>query len=455
LAQSFQNRIGKIAPMNIRKLFILLIFPMGILSTQAQEFPPPPIPEVIAFSDTGIKVKDFINHHGEWVVIAQNNTAYYYGHSNENIISLDTYVWKYKLSASGFVGKVWFDNEHVYFGNAKSVERVGKYNGSMIDELPFENINSAPFYDGKNLHFIAPYKGKMSQICYRPGKKKGKILWTAQTYKNFTTPVYSERFIITRDSTNFPITLSYEKGEVMLPEKYENACPFPSWVDMFNIHGNDPSDSFFYYNGYIYAISPYYGILRRFEPKNYPIPLVSVDMNKLTKKGPFNFSQHSLGSMIYTREGIHFITNEEMDSLQKTQRKGPFGEYMPSIPISKYEYYKIKSTTILGNFGRFADSRFIGTAEDNRYFVFEGGGQLIGVSPQIARTYNFPNLGAPIKTASTHPNYLYYYQEGMPYLYRIKLQRIYTQEEIEAMQPSPEILEMLRQREAEIDAKSK
>ena len=418
---------------HLPSLLVFLI--VTIFSTSAQES--------IQFSDTTLKVAKFFNHHGEWVIITKNNKAFYYDKTSKDMTNLDGFKWKYTLSASDFNGKVWFDNEHIYFGNKSNVERVSKADGTLVGPLPFENVNSQPFFDGKYIHLIADYKGKYSQICFEPKKKK--VVWAEKTSKDFTSPVYSERFIITRDSTGFPITLSYDKGKVMYPEMYEGSCPF-SWIDLFNMYGNDLSDSVFYYNGHVYAVNFYLGFIRQYEPKNYPVPLVTVDMNKFTKRAPFKYIIKPEGSMFYTHQGVQFVSNQELDSLKKIKRMGAMGAPMPTIPISQPHYYKIKSTTQMGDFLDFGRSEFI-MFLDNRYYVFEDNAQMIGVSPVGARTYNFPKLYYPIDVYSVQGDIVFYSSEGIPYLLKIKVERIMTDEELKLLEPSPEILKMMQERE--------
>lgn len=427
---------------HFNKILSLLLISCLTLSTNAQD--------VIKFSDSNLVVKQFFNNNGEWVIITNNNKAFYYDDKDKKeITNLDGYNWKYTLSSSQFNDRVWFDKDNVYFGNQNNIERVSKKDGVLIDELPFANVNSAPYSDGKHIYLIAEYKGKPSQICYYIKRKK--TVWAATVPAGFNTPIYTERFIITRDETGFPITLDYEKGKPKLPSIYEGSCPFNSWVDMFNMHHNDLSDSFFYYDGYIYAVNFHYGFFSKYEPNNYPVPLVTVDMNKFTKREPFSYAKTPDGSLFYSRQGIQFVSDKELDSLNKTQRKGPMGTFMLSIPLSKPQYYKVKSTTILGNFEDFLSSRYIAFLE-NRYIVFEQNKQMIGVSPKGARTYNFPKLFYPIDKYCLFDNVLIYSTPTLPYLIKMKIERVFTQEEIEAMQPSPELLEMMQKMQDEQNA---
>lgn len=403
--------------------------------------------DLIKFSDPELLVDNFFIQDSAWVITTKNKRAFYYeAKDKKDISNLDGYTWKYTLSDSKFAGKVWLDKDNVYFVNINNVERVNKKDGALIDELPFANIDNAPYSDGKHVYLIADYKGKRSQICYYLKKKK--IVWAVPIHTDFANPVYTQRFIITRDETGFPITLSYDKGKPMLPEKYEGGCPFNSWVDMFNMNHNDLSDSFFYYDGYVYAVNYYLGFLRKFEPNNYPIPLVSVDMNKFTKRESFSYAKLPNGSLFYSRQGIQFVSEKELDSLNKTQRKGPMGTFQLSIPYSKPQYYKIKQTTLLGNFLDFESSKFIAFLE-NRYIVFEQNGQMIGISPIGARTYNFPNLGYPIDKFSLFGNVIFYSSPNTSALIKAKIERVYTEEEIKAMQPPQEIIDMFEKMQQE------
>lgn len=424
---------------HLKKIVLLSIIASLFSFIQAQE--------LIRFSDPELLVSDFFPHDSAWIITTQNKRAFYYeAKDKKDLTNLDGYTWKYTLSDSRFNGKVWFDNENVYFGNTNNTERVNRKNGTLIDELPFANIDNAPYSDGKHVYLIADYKGKRSQICYYLKRKK--VVWAVPTSKDFSTPIYTQRFIITRDETGFPITLSYNKGKPMLPEKYEGGCPFNSWVDMFNMNNNDLSDSFFYYDGYVYAVNFYLGFLRKFEPNNYPIPLVSVDMNKFTKRESFSYAKIPSGSLFYSRQGIQFVSETELDSLNKTQRKGPMGTFQLSIPLSKPQYYKVKQTTLLGNFLDFETSNFIAFLE-NRYIVFEQNGQMIGVSPVGARTYNFPNLGYPIDKFSLFDDIIFYSSANTSALIKAKIERVFTEEEIKAMQPPQEILDMIQKMQEE------
>ncbi|MCO6494984.1 MAG: hypothetical protein J5I91_04805 [Bacteroidetes bacterium] len=424
---------------HLKKIVLLSIIASLFSFIQAQE--------LIRFSDPELLVSDFFPHDSAWIITTQNKRAFYYeAKDKKDLTNLDGYTWKYTLSDSRFNGKVWFDNENVYFGNTNNTERVNRKNGTLIDELPFANIDNAPYSDGKHVYLIADYKGKRSQICYYLKRKK--VVWAVPTSKDFSTPIYTQRFIITRDETGFPITLSYDKGKPMLPEKYEGGCPFNSWVDMFNMNNNDLSDSFFYYDGYVYAVNFYLGFLRKFEPNNYPIPLVSVDMNKFTKRESFSYAKIPSGSLFYSRQGIQFVSETELDSLNKTQRKGPMGTFQLSIPLSKPQYYKVKQTTLLGNFLDFETSNFIAFLE-NRYIVFEQNGQMIGVSPVGARTYNFPNLGYPIDKFSLFDDIIFYSSANTSALIKAKIERVFTEEEIKAMQPPQEILDMIQKMQEE------
>lgn len=447
----FSVKNCKLATMKHKIIYLLPLLWLGsFLSLSAQENDPD-VGKIsfITFSDTTNKVKTFFNKGGEWMVLTTNNELFYYGFINEQFGSLDDAVWHYSIPQDskneGF--NLYTDRDYVYLVSDSEVEVILKSEGSSAYTLRYDNVSSKPYFDGKFFYFMGVYKGDYGQICVE-AKKRPKHKWFYKSIKQFNAPIYTERFIITRDSFNFPITLDYAKGTEALPQKYEGRCPFPSWVDMFNVYGNDPSDSFFYDGNYVYAVNFPLGFIRKYEPNEYPASLLSVDMNKFTRRSSFKYARHSTGHLLYNNQGFQNVSNEEIDSLRKTLRPGPMGAPMPAIPYSNPQYYKVKSTTKMGEFKDFGRANFLGLL-GYQFLVFEDGGQLIGVSPVNGRTYNFPDLKYPFLQYTLIGDVVYYTSPNYDVMFRSKIGRIFTDEEKELLKPPPEYYERLKQMQEE------
>lgn len=437
--------------MKYQRIFLIsFLWLSSSLSLSAQENDPDVGKiDFISFSDTANKVSRFFHEEGAWWVLTTQNDLFYYGYINSQFSSLDDAVWKYSLGSDAKTEnyKLFADKDYVYWVTASEVEVIQKSDGTNAYTLRYENVKSKPYFDGKFFHFMGDYKGAYGQICVE-AKKRPKHKWFYKSVQQFNSPIYTERFIITRDSFNFPITLDYTRGQEALPQKYEGACPFPSWVDMFNVYGNDPSDSFFYDGSYVYAVNFPLGFIRKYDPNEYPASILSVDMNKFTRRSPFNYARHSTGHLLYNNQGFQNVTHEEMDSLKKTLRPGPMGAPMPAIPYSTPQFYKVKSTTKMGNFKDFGRAHFIGLL-DYQYLVFEDGGQLIGVSPVNGRTYNFPDLKYAFGQYTLLGDVVYYTSPNYDVMFRSKIGRIFSDEEKELLKPPPEYYERLKQMQEE------
>lgn len=399
----------------------------------------------IGFSDTLLKVKSFYPLESEWVILTTNNRAFYYAKPQAESVNLDSFQWSYTVKAADFNGSVWTDSAFVYFGYNNYVDRVNKADGKLLEKLPFQGVCAAPYFNGTHFFLGAKVKGKYMQLCVVP--KKMKVLWSFPIDEDFCDPIYTSHAIITRDTTGHPITIDYAKGKVTVPPVFVDKFPFRTWSEMFVLHGNEPSDSLFMYNGWLYAMNPYTGYLKRFKPENYPVADLRIDMSRFASKAPFVFSMHPEGALYHSHQGIHLLVNEELDSLQRIPRKDGNGAKMVVVPLSQSHFYKIKGTTQMGNFNDFGTAKFI-TILENRYIVFEQNGQMIGVSTVGARTFNFPKLSFSIQDFALFEDVIFFAAKGVPFLLRAKIERIMTEEELKQLEPSPEIKEMLRQLEA-------
>jgi hypothetical protein len=114
---------------------------------------------------------------------------------------------------------------------------------------------------------------------------------------------------------------------------------------------------------------------------------------------------------------------------------------MPVNPLRKPDYYKIKSTTEIGTFEDFGSAKFIGLIH-NQIMVFAQNDQLIGVSPKMGRTYNFPRIYFPIDKFWRQGNIMYFSSESYGAgLIRVEMNRVWTEEELEQLKPPKEVMD--------------
>jgi hypothetical protein len=402
--------------------------------------------EYLSFSDTQHKFKEWVNHHGEWIILTKKNHAFYYGQSHAGISSLDDYLWDMPLSAD-FTGPIWFDRDHIFFKFKDRLMQVHKKNAAEMTTYKISDIEGSPHFNGTHLFYVGTIKGQRGQICYIPKKKKA--AWIFPLEPTYTPTIYTSDFMICRDPSGLPLTIDYEKGKPVYPAKYQNDNPFSSWLELYTSFGNDPYDSLFFRDDKIYAFNRYFGYLRMYHPNLYPETAVTVDMNGFTKKNSdFNYTYGKYGHMFHTHQGFQLVTHLELDSLSRFTRPAHLSPHLPLNPISKPQYYKVKSTTKMGEFSDFGRSQFLG-ALGHDYLVFEDEGQMIGVSPYNGRTYNFPQTPSAITHFTLHENTLFFTVEHIPALIKMEVDRVMSDEELKQLEPPKEYFEMLEKMQKE------
>jgi acetoacetate decarboxylase len=327
----------------------------------------------------------------------------------------------------------------VYFQNKNAVEIIDKQTGKLIDEIQYKGITSAPYYKDDMAYFMGIHENENALISYHTKKKK--VNWAFPAPHDFNTPVYTSRYIFTRDSFDTPVTVSYDEAKPVYPAMYEQSCPFNTWNDMFFSNGNDYDDSVFYLNGFIYAVNYETGFLRKYLPTQYPVPVVSVTLNNFSQEMDFTYAFDKEVHVFYNHFGFQLITEKDIDSLKKIKPKKALLTPMPVDPLRKHDFFKIKSTTDMGSFNDFGSSKFIGIV-DNQYMVFSQNDQLIGVSPKMGRTFNFPKTYFPVDKFWTQGNILYFYSESYNAgLVRVEMNRIWTKVELDQLKPPKEALD--------------
>lgn len=395
--------------------------------------------DYLNFADTAFRIKSFHPFESSWIVVDTNYNAYYYDNPDSNVYSLNKFQWKKALSAKEFDNKIWVDNQFVYFQNKNAIERVDKQTGKSLDVLSFKGISSQPFYKNEFAYFMGFHNDENSLICYNTKKKK--VVWASPAPHHFNTPVFTSRSILTRDSFDTPVAVSYENAELVYPAIYEQSCPFKNWNDMFFGNGNDFHDSFFYLNGFIYSVNFEMGFLRKYYPTQYPVPIVSVDINQFRQEINFNYAYDNNVHFFYNNYGFQIVTETDLDSLKNIKYKSNFGTPMPVNPLRKPDFFKIKSTTETGNFNDFGSAKLIGLVH-NQYMVFAHNDQLIGVNPKMGRTYNFPRIYFPIDKYWVQGNVMYFSSESYGVgILRVEMNRVWTEEELEQLKPPQEVMD--------------
>jgi len=400
--------------------------------------------ESISYSDTSLRIVSISTYENSWVILSSKDTISFYPNVYELGDNLNKYTWQIPINKKEFSNKIWLDKDNVYTANKKNVEIFKNSNGEKTATIPFANVVSKPELKNNYYYFTAIVKGKYTLVCYNPKKKKA--VWNFPVLEGTNSLIFTEDFIITKDSTNFPIALKYVNGKNTFPRKLEKGNnPYTVWNEMFSVHGNDPYDELFEANGKLYAINYYNGFLAEYDKEEYPIPNFRLDLNAFTQKNEFKLNTTTMGLVLFNNQGFQYLRYTELDSLRKMAKTDGFGIRILMVPFSKSQYFKIKSTTIMGNFSDFASAQVLDIL-DNKILLFENNGQVIGINPINGRTYNFQNIyESPSRYSIVNGNMVYYgFNERN--LLKVKLERILTDEEKEQLLPPVEYREMFQQK---------
>lgn len=398
--------------------------------------------ESIFHSDTSFRIVSICKHENSWAIHNSNDSISYYSNVFDLGNNLNKYSWQIPINKKEFANKFWIDKDNLYTANKKNIEIFKTATGEKIATLDYANVVSKPEIKNNLYYFTTIVKGKYTLVCVNPKKKKA--VWSFPVLEGTNALIFTEDFIITKDSTNFPIALKYENGKNAYPRKLEKGNnPFTVWHEMFTAHGNDPYDELFEANGKLYAINYYNGFLAEYDKEEYPIPNIRLDMNAFTQKNEFKLNTTSMGLILFNNQGFQYLRYTELDSLRKMAKTDAFGIRTLMVPFSKSQYFKIKSTTIMGNFADFASAQVLDIL-DNKILLFENNGQVIGINPVNGRTYNFQNIyESPSKFSIVNGNMVYYgFNERN--LFKVKLERILTDEEKELLLPPEEYREMFQ-----------
>lgn len=400
--------------------------------------------ESISLQDTSLRIVSISKYENSWAIQSSKDNISFYSNVFDLENDLSKFTWQIPLNKKEFANKFWVDKDHVYTANKKNVEVYKNLNGEKINTIAFANVVSKPELKNNLYYFTAIAKGKHTLVCYNPKKKK--TVWSFPVLEGTNSLIFTEDFIITKDSTNFPIALKYVNGKNAFPRKLEKGNnPYTLWHEMFTAHGNDPYDELFEANGKLYAINYYNGFLAEYDKEEYPIPNVRLDLNAFTQKNEFKLNTTSMGLVLFNNQGFQYLRYTELDSLRKMAKTDAFGIRTLMVPFSKSQYFKIKSTTIMGNFADFASAQVLDIL-DNKILLFENNGQVIGINPVNGRTYNFQNIYESPSNFSIVNGNMVYYGFNERNLLKVKLERILTDEEKELLLPPVEYREMFQQK---------